>query len=120
MASWPTRWPRSGCRNTSRPPRTASSLALSAGIGAKLVAVTGFGQQFSRGGDLILADQDAPLKSADRAFQHADILIGKQMRDPGAVEQRLDRRDQYGIIGPDQFAQDFSSAVVLRPARAAP
>src|SRR5580692_7191695 len=109
MASWPTRWPRSGCRSTSRPPRTASSLAVSSGIGAKLVAVTGFDEQISRGGDFVLADQDAPLESADRAFQHADVLIGDQMRDVGAFEQRLDRRDQHGIIGTDKLAQSFSS-----------
>src|SRR3984893_7872620 len=93
MASWPTRWPRSGCRSTSRPPRTASSLAV----------LTGFDEQFSRGGDFVFADQDAALESADRAFQHADVPIGDQMRDIGAVEQRLDRRNQHGIIGTDKL-----------------
>ena len=73
-------------------------------IGILEVAVTGFDEQFSRGGDLIFADQDAPLECADRAFQHADVLIGEQMRDAGAVEQRLDRRNQHGVIGTDQFA----------------
>src|SRR4029077_16800703 len=94
--------------------------AVSAGIGAEFVAETGFGEQFSCGVDLVLADQDTALKSADRAFQHADISIDNQMRDIGAGEQRLDRRDQHGIIGADQLAQNFSSAVVLRRARAAP
>ena len=56
-------------------------LGRSAGIAAKLVAEAGFGKQPSRGIELVLADQDAPRENADRAFQHAHVLIDHQMID---------------------------------------
>src|SRR6516164_3624387 len=105
IASWPTRWPRIGCRIVRRQPRTASSLSpLSTGIGTQLVTETSFGEELPCRGELILADHDAPLKGADRSLQHADVLIDHQMADGGALEQRFDRRNQDRIIGANELA----------------
>src|SRR5208282_3769148 len=101
MASWPTRWPLSGWRSTSRPPRTASSLIsdCSAAIAAQLVGEAGLLEQPACDLEFILADQNAARENADRAFQHAYVLIDHHVADMRAVEQRLDRRDQHRIVG---------------------
>src|SRR5262249_34888428 len=106
IASWPTRWPLRGWRRTSRPPNTASSVtsARSPPIGPELVSETCFFEKPPRRIELLLIDQNAARKNADRTFQHAHIAINHEMLAPRAVEQRFDRRDQPRIVGPAKLA----------------
>jgi hypothetical protein len=73
-------------------------------VGPKLFAEAGIGQKTPRGRDLVLVDQNAPLEGADRALEHAYVLIGDYVRNSRAVEQRLDGRDHDRIIGSHEFA----------------
>ena len=57
---------------------------------------------------MLVVDQDAARQDAERAFQHAHVLVEHHMRDVGALEQRLDRGDQHGIVGADELAQGVS------------
>ena len=71
---------------------------------------------------MLFVDHDAARQHAERAFEHAHVLVEHHMRNVGALEQRLDRGDQHRIVGPDELAQCapcISSAAALRPARAA-
>src|SRR5215469_14975704 len=56
--------------------------------------------------ELVLPDQDAAWENADRALQHAHILIHHQMLDPRAIEQRFNGRDQYGVSGANELVHD--------------
>src|ERR1700722_4600890 len=115
----------------SLPPSAASSLnsaAVSVGMsikasvkrGTKLVAESRLIEEPPCGIDLVLADQNTARENADRAFQHAHILIHHHMLDARAVEQRFERRDQDRIVGANELTHDFGSAAVPRRARAAP
>src|SRR4029077_17595727 len=105
-ASWPKRWPRTGCRKTTLPPRSASSLtrSASAAIGTKLMTEARILEQAARQLDFVGANQDPARENADRAFQHAHIVIGHDVPDPCTVEQRLDCRDKHWIGRADKFA----------------
>ena len=114
MASWPTRWPRFFCFSRSRPPSTASSVV--SGFWPRpdrrpqLVAEAGVLQKLARDLLMLVVDQDAARQDAERAFQHAHVLIEHHMRDVGALEQRLDRGDQHRVVGADEFVHGDPSA----------
>src|SRR5262249_31480407 len=106
-ASWPTRCPRLGCRSRKRPPRIASSVIPSVElltIGAQLVTETGIHQQFAGFTRAILSDHHTTRQHAERAFEHAHVLVEHHMFDARAAQQRLDRSDQHGIVGANDFA----------------
>src|SRR5581483_2034302 len=109
MASWPTRCPRFGCARRSRPPNTASSVrsedANSLSIGAKLVPEPGLFKQLARLRDMIVGDQQAARQHAERALEHAHVLIKHDVRNFGAVEQGLHVRNQDRIVGAYEFTQ---------------
>src|SRR6266516_4092454 len=107
IASWPTRWPWRGCRSASRPPSTAScvvSATRSSRIGTKLAAKARRLQQAARGGGMLLGDQDAARQNAERAFEHAHVLVEHVMGNSGALQQGTDRRNQHRVIGANQLA----------------
>src|SRR5437660_12012402 len=103
IASWPTRWPRFGCLSRSLPPSAASSVT-STDIGAKLVSEPGILEHFARIIDTAFVDQDAARQDADRALEHAHVLIEHDVGDASRVEQGAHRRDQHGIIGAHELA----------------
>ena len=86
---------------------------------AQLVGEACFRKKPSRGGKFVIADQDAAREDADPTFKNAHVLIDHHMVDMRTFKQRLDRRDQHGIVGANEFAHANSGAA-LRPARAAP
>src|SRR5215471_11452423 len=105
MASCPNRWPRRGCRSRSRPPRTASSLrSASARIRIELVAKACIREQPAGGRNAILMNQHPPGQHAERAFEHAHVLVEDDVRDIGLREHGFDRRDQHRVIGPHDLA----------------
>src|SRR5262249_19259856 len=103
IASWPTRCPRLGCLSRSLPPSAASSVT-SADIGTKLVAEPGVLEQFARIIDAAFVDQDAARQDADRALEHAHVLVEHDVGDVGGIEQGAPRRDQHGIVGAHELA----------------
>jgi hypothetical protein len=61
-------------------------------------------KQAARHLDFVGANQDPARENADRPFQHAHIVIGHDVPDPCAIEQRLDCRDKHWIGRTDKFA----------------
>ena len=82
-----------------------AGLGLSAGIGTEFVGEARSSSSRRAAVELVFLDQNPPRENADRAFQHAHVLIDNHMRDIGAVEQRFDRGDQDEIVGANEFAQ---------------
>src|SRR5262249_3720792 len=109
MASWPTRCPPFGCLSCNLPPSAASSVT-SADIGAKLVSEPGILEQFACIIDAAFVDQDAARQDADRALEHAHILVEHDVGNVGGIEQGAYRRDQHGVVGAHKLAPP---AVVL-------
>src|SRR6516162_3064181 len=104
MASWPTRCPRSGWRKISRPPSTASSVVARSGtIRRKLVGEASVFEQTSRRLELFLSDQDATRQDPEGPLEHAHVLIEDEMRDVGALQERLDGREENLIVGANEF-----------------
>ena len=108
-----------GCRNRSRPPRNASSVTSSrrSVIGPQFMGQPGIGEKLPRLAVIVLMDQNPPRQNAERALDHAHVLIQHQMMDVGAIEQRADRRHQHHIVGSHQFPQ---REVLLRRPRLTP
>jgi hypothetical protein len=50
-------------------------------------------------------NEDPARQDAERALDHAHVLVQHQMMDIGAVEQCTDCGNQHDIVGPDQFPQ---------------
>ena len=109
MASWPTRWPRffwsaaAGRRARRRrcvsgfgPPIRGRSSCASPASSSSCRATR----------QCLLIDHDAARQHAERAFQHAHVLVQHHVRNVGALEQRLDRGDQHRVVGPDQLVHD--------------
>ena len=71
---------------------------------------------------MIVGDENPARQDADRAFQHAHVLVEQDMRDLCSIEQRLDGGNQHCVIGTDDLAQVFSPRANdgLRCARPAP
>jgi hypothetical protein len=59
-------------------------------------------------GEMLLVDQDPARQDADRSFQHAHIAVEHDVRNLGALEQRLDGVDQDRIVCAHQFPQRVS------------
>src|SRR5664279_4284893 len=116
IASWPTRWPRSGWRKRSLPPSTASSLVsrTSVRIGTQLLAEPGVLQDLPRRTLVPFGYQNPPRQYAERAFQHAHVLVEHHGTNAGALEQGHHCRDQNHVIGANEFAQ---FALFLLPRR---
>ena len=95
-------------------------LRLAAPLGSRpqLVGEPGVLQQLPRGLPMLVIDQDAARQHAERAFQHAHVLVEHHVRNVGALEQRLDRGDQHRIVGADEFAQRISAPPPLFGRRA--
>ena len=124
--------PRAGSRRGRRGGRAAAGAARAARRGPRPRCVVGVSQH--RGAahgrarprsssrraraSCSSVDQDAARQHADRAFQHAHVLVEHQMADAGALEQRLDRRDQDRVVGADDLAHAYIlSRVTLGQAR---
>ena len=58
--------------------------------------------------------QDAPRQHAERAFQHAHVLVEHHGTNAGALEQGHHCRDQNHVVGANEFAQ---FALFLLPRR---
>jgi hypothetical protein len=54
---------------------------------------------------VVVMDQDPPRQDAERAFDDAHVLVQHQMMDIGGIKQRADCRNQYHVVGPNQFPQ---------------
>ena len=91
-------------------PLAADYLRFSGAVGTQFAAEPGISEQTSRRRQFVLTDQNSPWEDADGALQHAHILVDHQVRDAGAIKERLDRRNHDSIVGPYQFAQGFRSA----------
>ena len=89
-------------------------------IGPQLVGEAGIAEDLPRLAVIVLVDQNTARQHADRAFEHAHVLVQHQMVNMGAVEQRADRRNQHDIVGPNQFPQlwrSFADPLQGGPAR---
>ena len=64
---------------------------------------------------MLVVDKDTARQNADRAFKHAHILIENEMGDFRRIEQCLDGRNQYGIIGSDKLPQRAISRPASQP-----
>ena len=53
--------------------------------------------------DLVGVDHDAARQDAERAVEHAHVLVGDEIADAGIAHQRLDEGDDDGVVGADQF-----------------
>jgi hypothetical protein len=60
-------------------------------------------------------DQNPARQNPQRTFDNAHVLIEHQMMDIRTIEQRADSRNQYDIVGANQFPQ--FSALLCRPRR---
>src|SRR4029077_5073095 len=118
-ASWPKRWPRTGCRKTTLPPRSASSLirSASAAIGTKLMTEARILEEAPRHLNFVVANKDPARENADRAFQDAHVVIGHDVPNPCTVEQRFDCRDKHWIGRADEFAHVQVPPAASRGAR---
>src|SRR5450631_705382 len=118
IASWPTRWPASGWRKRSLPPSTASSLVsrTSVLIGTQLLAESGVLQDLPRRELVRFGHQNPPRQYAERAFQHAHVLVEHHGTNAGALKQGYHCRDQNHVIGANEFAQ-FALFLLLRRQR---
>ena len=87
----------------------AGSLAVSAFVGTELVTEACVRKKPSCSRKFVFVDKNAFWKNADRALEHAHVLIGDHVRNSRALEQRLDRRDHYRVVGADEFAQRIDS-----------
>ena len=73
-------------------------------VGAQFVGEPSVLQEPARGLPVFLVDQNAPRQDAERAFQHAHVLVEHQMMNRRGLQQRFDRGDQHGVVGADEFA----------------
>ena len=87
-----------------RPAAWADALLLSFAQAGYVRAEPGILQKTPRPGKILVRDQHAARQHAERAFQHAHVLIEHQMVDAGAVEQSHDPVLISAIVGADQFA----------------
>jgi len=71
----------------------------------------GLFQQSARGIDMMLVNEQTPRQDADRAFQHAHILVEHEMRDIGRIQQSLERGNQHGVVSANNLAQNSSPSV---------
>jgi hypothetical protein len=70
-------------------------------------------------------DQYPARQDPERTLDNAHILVQHEMVDICAVKQRTDCRNQYDIVGPDQFPHFRSPcrtapAAELHPCRSTP
>jgi hypothetical protein len=75
-------------------------------VGAQFMGQACIGEELSRSTVVLLMDQDSPRQNAQRAFDHAHVLIEHEVVNIGAIEQRANSRNQHDIVGPNQFPQD--------------
>ena len=59
----------------------------------------GVAEQLARLDVIVLVDENPPRQNAERALDHAHVLVENQMMDVGAIEQRADRRNQHHVVG---------------------
>jgi len=83
------------------------------------VAEAGIAENLARFAVIVFMDQDPARQHAERAFDHAHVLVQHQMMNIGAVEQGADRRNQHDIVGPNQFPQFWHSFAGRRDGRRA-
>ncbi len=81
-------------------PRTGRDLV----IGLQFVAETGVDDDLARGRDVFFTDQNAARQDAERAVEDAHVLVEHHVTDAGAVQKRTDRRNEHGVVGPNQFS----------------
>src|SRR6185437_6680053 len=75
----------------------------SAGVRPQLVSQTGIGEKLPRLAVVVFVNQNSAGQNAERSLDHAHVLVEHEMMDIGAIQQRADRRDQYHIVGSNQF-----------------
>src|SRR5262249_16840477 len=74
-------------------------------LGSKLMAEAGILKELAGFGDMLFVHENATRQDADRSFKHAHVAVEHDMRNLGAVEQRLDNVDQNRVIGANELAQ---------------
>src|SRR5262249_44653558 len=111
----------------SRPPSTVSSVNPCDGwpasimtgpvgvrsSGPQLVAEPGVLEEQPGRTLIFLRDEHPPRQDSDRSLKHAHVLIGDDMRDAGALEQRLDGADQDAVVGADDLPHVSCSRAAL-------
>jgi len=60
-------------------------------------------EQASRRLDLFLRDQDATRQDPEGPLEHAHVLIEDEMWNVGALQERLDGREENLIVGANEF-----------------
>jgi len=73
------------------------------------------GEQLARGQIVIVVDQYAARKYAQRAVHDAHVTVEHEMMDIGAVQQRAHCRHQHRIVGPHQFTQNHRLPPLEQP-----
>ena len=63
-------------------------------------------------GHVIVIDHDPARQDAELTLDHAHVVVEHLVADAGAITQGADRRDQHGVVGADQFTQDFTPDTV--------
>jgi hypothetical protein len=75
----------------------------------------GVGDEPARLPGVILGHEHPPRKSADRAFEHADMPIGDEHRDVGMLQKRLHEAEHHDVVRADDLDHGFF-VPSLRPA----
>ena len=101
----------------SAPPRKASSVGSRRDGGVlqargspsfmSAVCEPGLAQQAPCGRPVGAADQQPARERADRAFHHADVLIGQEAGDASLPQHRLGEADQHCIVAAQYLAHGF-------------
>src|SRR5262245_21890698 len=87
----------------------ASSLvSLSVIAGAQLGSKAGVFQELAGTELMIVGDKNASWQHAERALEHAHVLVKDHRSDAGAFQQRNHRRKQNRVIRTDQFTHAIS------------
>jgi hypothetical protein len=70
-------------------------------------------EQSAGGDDIVFGNKQAPRQNADRAFQHAHILIQHDMGDIGCIQQSLESGNQYGVVGANKLAHNLAPGLPI-------
>ena len=111
----PSAAPARNCRGGTRRPSAAGSLrpAWRPALSRCLISLPmpASARMRARPVDLVGVDHDAARQDADRAVEHAHVLVGHEMPDAGIAQQRFDEGDDDGVVGADEFFHGANSQV---------
>ena len=71
-------------------------------------------EQAAGGDDIVFGNKQAPRQDADRAFQHAHILIQHDMGNIGCIQQSLESGNQHRVIGANKLAHNLAPGLPIR------